>query len=79
METSFSGGRSRREPPTMDKQLVNFITCGCESNAPLDFVMLRPCGFSALIEFSIIWLSYVLIMRVPDEDYSKYTAYELNL
>ena len=35
--TSFSGGRSRstrREPPTMGKQLVNFITCGCESSAP---------------------------------------------
>ena len=32
MATSFSGGRSRsigREPQTMDKQLVNFITCGC--------------------------------------------------
>jgi hypothetical protein len=25
---------TRREPPTMGKQLVNFITCGCESNAP---------------------------------------------
>jgi hypothetical protein len=37
MATSFSGGRSRstrREPPTMGKQLVNFITCGCESGAP---------------------------------------------
>ena len=36
MATSFSGGRSqstRREPPTMGKQLVNFITCGCKSNA----------------------------------------------
>ena len=35
--TSFSGGGSRstrREPPTMGKQLVNFITCGCESSAP---------------------------------------------
>ena len=35
MATSFSGGRSRctrREPPTMGKQLVNFITCGCESS-----------------------------------------------
>jgi len=35
METSFSGGRSlgtRREQPTMGKQLVNFITC--ESSAP---------------------------------------------
>ena len=31
---SFSGGRSRstlREPPTMGKHLVNFITCCCES------------------------------------------------
>jgi hypothetical protein len=31
MTTSFSGGGSRsiqREPPTMGKQLVNFITCG---------------------------------------------------
>jgi len=26
---------TRREPPTMGKQLVNFITCGCESSAPL--------------------------------------------
>jgi hypothetical protein len=31
MTTRFSGGGSRREPPTMGKQLVNFITCGCES------------------------------------------------
>jgi len=34
MVTSFSCGGSRstrREPPTMGKQLVNFITCGCES------------------------------------------------
>ena len=38
MATSFSGGGSRstrREPPTLGKQLVNFITCGCESSAPL--------------------------------------------
>ena len=34
MATSFSGGRSRREPLTMGKQLVNFITFGCESSAP---------------------------------------------
>jgi len=37
MATSFSGGRNRstrREPPTMDKQLVNFITYSCESSAP---------------------------------------------
>jgi hypothetical protein len=37
MATSFSGGGSRstwREPPTLGKQLVNFITCGCELSAP---------------------------------------------
>jgi len=37
MTTSFSGGESRstrREPPTHGKQLVSFITCGCESSAP---------------------------------------------
>ena len=37
MATSFSGGRMRsiqREPLTMGKQQVNFITCGCESSAP---------------------------------------------
>ena len=31
MATSFSGGgnrSTRREPPTLGKQLVNFITCG---------------------------------------------------
>jgi hypothetical protein len=36
MATSFSGGRSqstRKAPSTMGKQLVNFITCGCESSA----------------------------------------------
>jgi hypothetical protein len=36
MATSFGGGRSRstrREPATIGKQLVNFITCGCESSA----------------------------------------------
>ena len=37
MATSFSGGRSQstwREAPSMGKQLVKFITCGCESSAP---------------------------------------------
>ena len=47
MATSFSGGRSLstwREPPTMGKQLVNFITCGCESSAPfLAHPAFRPC------------------------------------
>jgi len=33
----FCGGRSRstsKEQPTMGKQLVNFITCRCESSTP---------------------------------------------
>jgi len=37
MATSFSGGISPstwREPPTMGKQLVNFMTSGCVSSAP---------------------------------------------
>jgi hypothetical protein len=33
--TNGGGSRgTRRESPTMVKQLVNFITCGCESSAP---------------------------------------------
>ena len=43
MVNSFSGGRSqstRREPPAMTKQLVNFITCNCESSA-LFFVIYK--------------------------------------
>ena len=48
MVTSFSGGGSRstwREPPTMGKQLVNIITCDCESRAP----------FLAHLAFAITW------------------------
>jgi hypothetical protein len=47
--TSFSGGRSRstwREPPTMGKQLVNFITairmhpfCNLQSKARTDAIL----------------------------------------
>jgi hypothetical protein len=43
METSFSGGRSRsirREPSTMGKQLVIFITCSCESSVPFFVILL---------------------------------------
>ena len=45
MATSFSGGGSRstrREPPTLGKQLVNFITFGCESSAP--FLLFTKLG-----------------------------------
>ena len=34
MTTSFSGGGCRRESPTVDKQLVNFIICDYESEPP---------------------------------------------
>jgi hypothetical protein len=49
MATSFSGGGSRstrREPPTLGKQLVNFITCGCESSAP--FFVIYKAGHERL-------------------------------
>jgi hypothetical protein len=42
----FSGGRSqsiRREPPTIGKQLVNFITCDYESSVPF-FVIYKAGG-----------------------------------
>jgi hypothetical protein len=45
MATSFSGGGSRstwREPPTLGKQLVSFITCDCRSSAP--FVVTYKAG-----------------------------------
>jgi len=50
MAISFSGGRSqitRREPPTMGKQLVNVITCGCESSSPF-FVIYRKYSQTSL-------------------------------
>jgi len=46
MATSFSGGRSRstrREPPTMGKQLVNFITCSCELSASFFVIYKAGC------------------------------------
>ena len=42
MATSFSGGGNRREPLTMGKQLVNFITYSCESSAP--FIIIYTAG-----------------------------------
>jgi hypothetical protein len=55
MATSVSGGgsrNSRREPPTMGKQLVNFITCSCESSAP------RP---SCLTPMSLLYILYICL------------------
>jgi hypothetical protein len=57
MATSFSCGRNRstwREPSTMDKQLINFITCGCESRAPfLQFTKL----FANPRRIGILWIT----------------------
>jgi hypothetical protein len=33
-DVSVSLNENLVSPPTMGKQLVNFITCGCESSAP---------------------------------------------
>ena len=62
MATSFSGGRSRstrREPPTMEKQLVNFITCDCESSAPFCNLQSRALTHAVLV----IGLYDLLIIR----------------
>jgi hypothetical protein len=60
MATSLSGGRSRstwREPPTMGKQLVDLITCGCESSAPVDLFRVWYCFLHSITRVinSKIW------------------------
>jgi hypothetical protein len=57
MATRFSGGRSRREPPTMGKQLVIFITCSCESSAP--FFVIYKAGCELLFRFVNISLYFL--------------------
>jgi FtsP/CotA-like multicopper oxidase with cupredoxin domain len=60
MATSFSGRGSRstrREPPTMGKQLVNFITCGCESSAHF-FVIYKAGRESAAPTVEILQPTY---------------------
>jgi hypothetical protein len=52
MATSFSGRRSRREPPTMGKQLVIFITGGSESSAPF-FVIYKAGREPTSLTFDI--------------------------
>ena len=58
MATSFSSGRSRstrREPLTIGKQLVNFITCGCESSAPF-FWFTQQGATSRRIGDTLVWV-----------------------
>ena len=52
MATSFSGERSRstrREPPTMDKQLVNFITCAVSRVHPFCNLQSQARTYAVLV------------------------------
>ena len=58
MATSFSGGRSRstqREPPTMGKQLVNFITCSNLQSR------VRTHAFENFTVATITWLTVICV------------------
>jgi hypothetical protein len=70
MATSFSGGgrlSTQREPPTMGKQLVNFITCGlqyfpgCE---PLHIRLIIFCS-SMNIEPSSMSIDVAYLSNLP--------------
>ena len=80
MATSFSGGRSRstrREPPTMGKQLVNFITCGCilqgkykhTTNVKTDALSRRNIICNAIVWF-MIWFMVLNATFSNDSDIS---------
>ena len=46
-----------REPPTMGKQLVSFITCGCESSVPF---FIRPS-----LRRDVLWYTNVRLSVRP--------------
>ena len=61
MSTSISGGRSRstrREPPTIDRQLVNFITCGSSHHG---LHHLFQWYLSSILLYSFVVAKYWLI------------------
>jgi hypothetical protein len=64
MATSSSDARSglpgEREPPTMGKQLVNCITCGCESSAPFKN-----------IPYQLWYIIYKMNMLFPPSVFSR--------
>ena len=65
MATSFNGGWSRstrREPPTMGKQLVSFITCSCELSAP--FFVIYKAGREPTPYYSTFITSVFLYMTL---------------
>jgi hypothetical protein len=64
MATSFSGGRSQstwREPPNTGKQLVGFITCGCESSAPFLQSRVRTHNVLVIGLYEACWSSEISI------------------
>ena len=71
-DDSFSGVRSRstqREPPTMGKQLVNFIICGCKSVHPFCNLQSRVRTHAVLVIGLYEWLgnptTYLIEPPVP--------------
>jgi hypothetical protein len=66
MAINFSGGRcqsTRREPSTMGKRLVNFITCDCESSAP--FFATYKAGREPM-PFTVYINVYIFFHSLPD-------------
>ena len=52
-----------REPPTMGKQLVNFINCGCESSAPFFCNLQSRARTHAVL---VIGLYELLVIKLPN-------------
>jgi hypothetical protein len=55
-----AGLPGEREPPTMGKQLVNCITCGCESSAPFK-----------KIPYQLWYIMYKMNMLFPPSVFSR--------
>jgi hypothetical protein len=49
---------TRREPPTRDKQLVSFITCGCEPNVPF-YVIYKAVALSTIKSNQMYFVLYL--------------------
>jgi hypothetical protein len=73
MATSFSdggSGRTRREPPTMGKQLVSFMTCGCESRAPFCNLQSRVRTHAVLlIGLYVIYMEHLSKLQEQSNQY----------
>jgi hypothetical protein len=81
MATSFSVGRRRstqREPPTMDKQLVNFITCGCVSSAPV-FVIYKAGREYFWISWMLSLSFLMLLTEIWQYECYQWTSWMLSL